>query len=234
MMLSDSFMKPLTKLNETRMPDGTALELWERDDAYLLLQDGLQIGSSFSHGSDDILGEIGVSPIRKANQPTILIAGLNLGFVLDSAITHLTREKASFVVAEPTAELVEWHQEHLKGIHQNDIWNDDRVSIEYLTALGVARKSPKKFHAILMKSTAGRPPMSVAEASDYAAALRGGGLLVISLGRSDRRLERTLQKAGFQVNFESVPAAHKGKQNSFHTIIIAKKGHYVSQSSRSR
>ena len=38
--------------------------------------------------------------------------------------------------------------------------------------------------------------LSVAEASDYFAALKQGGLLVITVARPDTRLSRTLQKRG--------------------------------------
>lgn len=221
-------MKPLTKLNETALPDGTHLELWERDGTYLLLQDGQQIASSFTHGSDDTLAEIALAPIRRANQPAILVAGLGLGFALSALLKNLNREKASFVVAEPTHELVDWHRSYLKDLHETQLLDDERVIVEKLTPIAVARRSPKKFHAIVMKNIHGRVPMTSAEASDWASCLKEGGLMVISMARADHRLERILGRSGFQVSFDSVPASHKGKKTSFHTILIAKKGRFVS------
>ena len=59
------------------------------------------------------------------------------------------------------------------------------------------------------------------------AALKQGGLLVITVARPDTRLSRTLQKAGFEVSTEAVPASHKGKKTAFHTVILGKKGRFV-------
>lgn len=226
-------MKPLTKLRESLLPDGTSLELWERDGIHLLLEDGQQVASSFSHGSDDAMTEIAASPMKKANQPTILVAGLYLGYALSALQQTITREKASFIVAEPNADLVEWHRKELAKLHPG-LLDDPRVTIEPQTPLAVARRSPKLFHAILLKSTHNKIRMSVGEASDYFSSLREGGLLVISVARADNRLERTLQRAGFQVTNELVPASHKGKQTSLHTLVLAKKGRFVSQNVRNR
>lgn len=225
-------MKPLTKLHETRLPEGTTLELWERDGFHFLLEDGQQVASSFFHGSDDAMAQLAAEPLRKANQPTFLFVGLGMGFVLDAVRNNVNKEKAVFVVAEPNADLVEWHKTTLEPLHPGML-EDPRVEIESLTSLAVARRCPKKFHAILWKSTHSRPRLSISEASDYCAALRAGGLLIMSLSRADKRLERAIQKAGFQVASELVPASHKGKQTSLHTLIIAKKGRYGASPSHS-
>lgn len=226
-------MKPLTKLREARLPNGAMMELWERDGNYLLLEDGSQVASSFSHGSDDSMTEIALAPVKKANQPTILIDGLYLGFVLAASIQEINREKASFIVAEPMAEdILDWHHKELKELNPG-ILDDPRVQIEPMTSLAIARRSPKTFHAIMVRATHNRLKLGVGEASDYLSSLREGGLLVISVARADHRLERTLQRAGFQVVTEIVPASHKGKKTSLHTLIIAKKGRYVSHGARS-
>ena len=105
--------------------------------------------------------------------------------------------------------------------------HDQSVSVEFTPALQIARKNPKSFHTILSHSTHERMNLSVAEASDYFAALKQGGLLVITVARPDTRLSRTLQKAGFEVSTEAVPASHKGKKTAFHTVILGKKGRFV-------
>ena len=173
-------MKPITKLASTTLPDGSILDLWERDGFHFLLRDGVQLASSFSHGSN----------------------------------------------AEPCKPLVDWHQELMDG-ERPGFLHDPRVSVEFTPALQIARKNPKSFHAILCRSTHERMNLSVAEASDYFAALKQGGLLVITVARPDVRLARTLQKAGFEVSTEAVPASHKGKKTTFHTVILGKKGRFV-------
>jgi spermidine synthase len=219
-------MKPLNKLNEATLASGELLELWERDSQYSLLLDGIQVASSFSHGSDDSMAELATAPVRRANQPTFLIGGLALGFQLAALIAENPKEKANFVVAEPSPALVEWQSKHLDSLHPG-LMHDPRVTVESRPVLQVARKSSKNFHAILLRSLHDRCQMSVAEASDYSAALKQGGLLLILLARKDTRLERTLQRAAFDVSTCSVPANHKGKQTRFHTIVLARKGRFV-------
>ncbi len=224
-------MKPLTKIAETTLESGARMELWERDDSYFITVDGMQTSSSFSHGSEDAMAELAASPVKRANQPCFLIDGLGLGFQLRGLADQINREKALFVVAEPSYDLVDWHEQFLKDLHPG-LLSDPRVVIEPKSALAVARKKSKGFHAILIKSTHDRPELSIAEASDYNAALKQGGLLLVTISKKDTRLKRTLIKAGFDVTEFLSPIAHKGKKTSFHTILIARKGHYAGFSSR--
>lgn len=68
--------------------------------------------------------------------------------------------------------------------------------------------------------------LSVAEASDYFAALKQGGLLVITVARPTSGLPAH-SKSGFELSTEAVPASHKGKKTTFHTVILGKKGRFV-------
>ncbi len=219
-------MKPITKLASTPLPDGSVLDLWERDGFHFLLKDGVQLASSFSHGSNDAAAAIAAAPVKRANQPAFLLDGLGLGYTLFALMDEIQREKATFIVAEPCHDLVKWHEKHLDAVKPGFL-QDPRVDIEYVSALQVARKRSKCFHGILCRSVHERMNLTVAEASDYFAALKQGGLLIITVARPDTRLERTLQKAGFEVSVEAAPASHKGKQTSFHTIILGKKGRFV-------
>ena len=166
------------------------------------------------------------APVKRANQPYFLLDGLGLGFTLFALMDQIRREKARFIVAEPCKPLIDWHKE-LINQERPGFLHDPRVSVEFTPALQIARKNPKSFHAILSHSTHERMNLSVAEASDYFAALKQGGLLVITVARPDTRLSRTLQKAGFEVSTEAVPASHKGKKTAFHTVILGKKGRFV-------
>lgn len=219
-------MKPITKLASTSLSDGSILDLWERDGFHFLLRDGMQTASSFSHGSNETAAAMAAAPVKRANQPAFLLDGLGLGFTLFSLMDEIQKEKAAFIVAEPCKELIDWHQ-RLLDKERPGFLQDPRVSVEAVTALQVARKNPKSFHAILCHSTHERMNLSVAEASDYFAALKQGGLLIITVSRADTRLARTLQKAGFEVSTEAVPASHKGKKTTYHTVILGKKGRFV-------
>ncbi|MEG0024815.1 MAG: hypothetical protein RR250_02145 [Akkermansia sp.] len=225
-------MKPLTKIADTSLPDGAMLELWERDGSYFLLRDGVQLASSFSHGNDDAAAELAAAPIKRANQPTVLIDGLGLGFQLSAVMATLNREKASFIVAEPCADLVAWNENQLDFLHPG-LLSDPRVMIESMSALDVARKHEKMFHAVLIKSTQGRCQLTIAEASDYCATLKQGGLLILLLSKPDTKLNKVFQRGGFEVTTCAVPSSHKGKQTNYNTILIAKKGRFIPAAQRS-
>ena len=75
-------MKPITKLASSTLPDGSVLDLWERDGFHFLLRDGVQTASSFSHGSNEAAAAMAAAPVKRANQPSFLLDGLGLGFTL--------------------------------------------------------------------------------------------------------------------------------------------------------
>lgn len=220
-------MKPLVKIAETRTPRGETWELWKRDGQYHLMLDGVPYSSEFSNGIDEAMAECGVSPVVRANQPVFLFAGIGLGFETAAAVRLVNREKARFFIAEPCRELVEWNRTVVADLHPG-LWDDPRIVVESFSALEVARKNPSAFHAVFIKSLHERCAMTVNEAGDYFSSLKQGGLLLIALSRSDRRLEGTLRRAGFDVSFVSVPANKKGKQTRFHTLVLGRRGRYIS------
>lgn len=220
-------MKPLVKIAETRTPRGEMWELWKRDGQYHLMMDGAPYASGFSNGTDEAMVEYGVSPVVRANQPVFLFAGVGLGFGLATAVRLINREKARFVVAEPCRELMEWNRTLATDLHPG-LWDDPRIADEPLSALEIARKNASTFHAVFIKSLHERCPLSVNEAGDYFNSLKQGGLLLIALSRGDRRLEGALRRAGFDVSFVSVPANKKGKQTRFHTLVLGRRGRYIS------
>ncbi len=217
-------MKPLTKLGEASMEDGTLWELWERDGSVFLQHDGLPVATSFAHGSEEAMALHATSPITRATQPCVMIAGLGLGYGLAKAMECLPREKAKFIVAEPVAVLVDWVREHSEN---KAVWEDERVSVEPADAVTLCRKRSGSLHAILMRHTFARCELTVAEAQILFNALKGGSLLAITLSEPDRKLEGVLRKAGFDVSASPVPASSKGKQQRMHTLVLARRGRFV-------
>lgn len=217
-------MKPLTKLGEQRMEDGSLWELWERDGELTLQHDGMPCASSFTHGSEDALAEIAVSPVSRAGQPVIMIAGLGLGYGLAKAMECLPKEKARFIVAEPVESVVAWNRSYGENA---GLWEDKRVSVELATAADLCRKRTGSLHAIIMRHVHARCALCLGEAQAFFNALKGGCLLAISLMRTDRRLEGTLRKAGFEISTTAVPASSKGKQQRLHTVLLARRGRFV-------
>lgn len=217
-------MKPLTKLEEKQMEDGSLWELWERDGVLSLQHDGLPCATSFTYGSEQSMAEIALSPITRAGQPQVMIAGLGLGYGLAKAMECLPREKAKFIVAEPIADIVAWNRRHGEN---TALWEDKRVSTEPATAVELCRKRTGSLHAILMRHTHARCVLSLGDAQAFFNALKGGSMLAITLSKRDKRLENTLIKAGFEISTDVVPASSKGKQLRMHTLLLARRGRFV-------
>ena len=217
-------MKPLTKLGEKTLENGSVWELWERDGVLTLQLDGMPCANSFTYGSEEAMAELATSPITRAGQPCIMIAGLGLGYGLAKAMQCLNKEKARFIVAEPIPEIVKWNREF--GEHKN-LWEDKRVSTEPASAAELCRKRTGSLHAILLRHAHARCEMSLGDAQAYFNALKGGSLLAINLSKADKRLESTLRRAGFEVSTTTVPASSKGKQMRLHTLVLARRGRFV-------
>lgn len=217
-------MKPLTKLGEKALDDGSIWELWERDGVLTLQLDGMPCANSFTYGSEEAMAELATSPITRAGQPCIMIAGLGLGYGLAKAMECLPKEKARFIVAEPIPEIVKWNREFGEN---KALFEDKRVSTEPASAAELCRKRTGSLHAILLRSAHTRCEMTLGDAQAYFNALKGGSLLAINLAKADKRLEATLRRAGFEVSTTLVPASAKGKQLRMHTLVLARRGRFV-------
>lgn len=217
-------MKPLRKLEEARSAEGSAWELWERDGALSLMQDGLLVAASYGRGSEEAMAQIALSPITRAGQPCVMIAGLGLGYGTAAAMQALPRAKAKFIIAEPMAQIVEWNRAH--GEHP-ELWQDERVTLETESAAELCRKRTGSLHAILMRHTHAPCELSLADAQAFFNALKGGSLLAILLERPQKKLQGTLKRAGFDVSVSAVPISAKGKQKRMHTLMLARRGRFV-------
>ena len=217
-------MKPLNKLGEKVLENGSVWELWERDGVLTLQLDGMPCANSFTYGSEAAMAELATSPITRAGQPCIMVAGLGLGYSLAKAMECLPKEKARFIVAEPIPEIVKWNREFGEN---KALFDDKRVSTEPASAAELCRKRTGSLHAILLRSAHTRCEMSLGDAQAYFNALKGGSLLVINLAKADKRLEATLRRAGFEVSTTAVPASSKGKQLRLHTLVLARRGRFV-------
>ena len=124
-------MKPLNKLGEKVLENGSVWELWERDGVLTLQLDGMPCANSFTYGSEAAMAELATSPITRAGQPCIMVAGLGLGYGLAKAMECLPKEKARFIVAEPIPEIVKWNREFGEN---KALFDDKRVSTEPASA----------------------------------------------------------------------------------------------------
>lgn len=223
-------MKPTIVLASTRNADENTLALLEHDGHYYLQLDGTPLQSSFAHGAQSELARLACAPFRPVRQPRLLLAGLGLGFTLATAREALPQRRATFLVAEPCAELPAWHRRFLADLHPGQL-GDPRVHLEPKDVAAVLDAQREGLHAILLDAGGTAPLPGVTDQSGVPVSsflhrahstLKEGGLLAVACSNDSPSLERRLRQAGFDVAHQSVPASHKGKQKRRSSIWLAR------------
>ena len=199
-------MKPLERLGEAKTPDGTVLQLYRHDGAYLIRADGVELMSTRRHLSEDKLAEVACAPLATKPKVRVLIGGLGLGFTLREALRHLGPD-AEVVVAELVAEVIEWNANPEYALSA-EAMADPRVRIVHDDVTNVLRKNTGGFNAIMLDTDNGPEGMIMKENSRlYAvrgiantmAALRPGGTIAYWSVGDDPDFERSLKNAGLEV-----------------------------------
>lgn len=219
-------MKPLERLGEAKTPDGTVLQLYRHDGAYLIRADGVELMSTRRHLSEDKLAEIACAPLATRRGVRVLIGGLGLGFTLREALRHLGPD-AEVVVAELVAEVIAWNANPEYALSA-EAMADPRVRIMHDDVSNVLRKNVGGFDAIMLDTDNGPEGMIMKENSRlYAvrgiantmAALRAGGTIAYWSVGDDPDFERSLKNAGLEVKAMKV-RAHT-TSGPYHTLYIA-------------
>ena len=220
-------MKPRITLAETTLPDGSPLKLEEHDGRKALVIHGQQICGPATRTSEEELARLACAPFRPARQPKLWFAGLGLGQALAAAADELKQKRASFIVAEPLAELPRWHREFLPD---GALVRDGRVSLEVDCGPAALVAREGSLHAILLHietapaGDSGKPwtedPRWLAAAFG---ALQSGGLLAIAASRPNARLTRSLRRSGFDVAEHSVPSSVHARRPRMLPIWLARK-----------
>jgi len=219
-------MKPLERLGEAKTPDGTILQLYRHDGAYLIRADGVELMSTRRHLSEDKLAEVACAPLRTRRGARVLIGGLGLGFTLREALRHLGPD-AEVVVAELVAEVIAWNANPDYALSA-EAMADPRVRIVHDDVSNVLRKNVGGFDAIMLDTDNGPEGMIMKENSRlYAvrgiantmAALRSGGTIAYWSVGDDPDFERSLKNAGLDVKAMKVRA--HATAGPFHTLYIA-------------
>src|SRR5687767_482821 len=135
--------KPFERLDETRTPNGTRIELCRHDGTYVIRADGIELMSTRRHLSEDRLAEIACAPLRDVPGARVLIGGLGLGFTLRAALKEL-RDDAEVVVAELLAEVIAWNRDPAYGL-SDEAMGDPRVRVVHDDVTNVLRASPGAF-----------------------------------------------------------------------------------------
>lgn len=219
-------MKPLERLGEAKTPDGTVLQLYRHDGAYLIRADGVELMSTRRHHSEDKLAEVACAPLGAKPKARVLIGGLGLGFTLREALRHLGPD-AEVVVAELVAEVITWNANPAYALSA-EAMADPRVRIVHDDVSNVLRTNRGAFDAIMLDTDNGPEGMIMKEnarlyatrgiASTMAALKPGGTIAYWSVG-DDPDFERALRNAGLTVKMMKV-RAHV-TSGPLHTLYIA-------------
>ncbi|MBL0940429.1 MAG: hypothetical protein IBJ03_16160 [Gemmatimonadaceae bacterium] len=219
-------MKPTIRLAEARTPDGSLLELFQHDGAYLIRADGVELMSTRRHYSEDRLAEVACAPHAAASGIRVLIGGLGLGFTMRAALAALPAD-AEVVVAELLAEVIEWNRNPEYGI-STEALADTRVRIVHDDVSNVLRNNVGGFDAIMLDTDNGPEGMILSENSRlYAArgiqatmaALRGPGPIAYWSVGDDPGFEGALKRAGLSV--KRLQARAHVTTGPMHTLYVA-------------
>ena len=222
-----SGMKPYEKRGEATTPQGTLLELFRHDGAFLIRADGVELMSTRRHLSEDRLADVACRSLGAVPGARVLIGGLGLGFTLRAARTRLGAD-AQIVVAELMAEVIAWNADPEYAISV-DALQDTRVSIVHDDVTNVLRANPAGFDAIMLDTDNGPDGMLMSEnrrlyaaqgIRNTVAALRPGGVIAYWSVGDDPKFVGALQDARLAITTERV-RAHVSA-GPMHTLYIAR------------
>jgi len=220
-------MKPFERLGEARTPDGSLLELFRHDGAYLIRANGIELMSTRRHLSEDRLAEMACAGLRDTPDARVLIGGLGLGFTLRAALREL-RGDAEVVVAELVPEVIAWNSD-LSYDLSAEAMRDPRVRIVPDDVINVLRTNPDGFDAIMLDTDNGPDGMLMSEnKSLYSergigttiAALRAGGVIAYWSVAEDRRFVGALQRSKLSV--ETLRVRAHTTAGPIHEIYLAR------------
>lgn len=219
-------MKPLERLGQAHTPDGTLLELFRHDGAYLIKAAGVELMSTRRHLSEDRLAEVACAPLAQKTGARVLIGGLGLGFTLRAALKELQAD-AEVVVAELVQSVIDWNANPEYAL-SHEAMQDARVRIVHDDVVNVLAANVNGFDAIMLDTDNGPAGMLMSENERlYVArgisltmnALRSGGIIAYWSVGDDKPFVGALQRAGLRVKTELVRA--HASVGPMHSLYIA-------------
>lgn len=222
-------MRPWERVDAARAPDGTELVLARRGDEWVVRAGGRPLMSSRLHGSEEALAARSLA--RVARPRTVLIGGLGLGFTLRAALDRLPQD-ARAILVEVVPAIVEWNRGPLAELAGRPL-EDPRVRVQVSDVRARIAEARGAFDAILLDVDNG--PSALVQAENDALygdggvracreALRAGGVLAVWSAGPDERYRARLERAGFAVEEESVPARGARGGGPRHVVFLATRG----------
>lgn len=220
-------MKPLEKLGDARTPNGSLLQLYRHDGAYLIRADGVELMSTRRHHSEDKLAELACAGLADRAGVRVLIGGLGVGFTLREALRHVGPD-AEVWVAELMAEVIAWNANPEYEL-SHAAMADPRVRIVQDDVTKVLRAHVGTFDAIMLDTDNGPDGMILREnAKLYTGrgivstirALKPGGVIAYWSVSADKRFVSALENCGLRV--KAVTARAHVTSGPWHTIYTAR------------
>jgi spermidine synthase len=229
-------MKPRVTLAETTLPNGSSLILIEHDGRHYLQCDGIQLSGPATENAERELGRVACSPFRPARQPRIFIVGLGLGHMLSGVMEMLPQKKGTYIIAEPSRDLVSWHQEFFPD---SPLSKDDRVHcIHDIGSAGMSSVGAT-LNAILLHGenapllpNGKLPHEDLSWLSASRDALQEGGLIAILCSRKQPGLERKLSRVGLEPVVQEIDPNPLARKPRTSYLYLGRRGEYTPQRRR--
>jgi len=219
-------MKPQHTLGQATTPDGGEIVLYERDGAYFIRVNGLELMTSRAHGSEEDLARLALAKVQR-KKPKVLVGGLGMGFTL-RAVLDTVPKSARVMVAEILPAVIAWNRNELAPLAGSPL-GDPRVAVVERDVAEIIAAGPSAFDAVLLDVDNGPAALTLAEnerlygltgLTSIHRCLRPGGVLGVWSADPDKGFERSLARAGFKASAISVPARRGGKGPK-HTVFVA-------------
>ena len=223
-------MLPREVLGESVTPDGLPLTLTREGVALVVRVDNVPLMSSRVHGSEEALAEVGCDGLREHAGARVLVGGLGMGFTLRAVLDALGAD-AEVVVAELLPSIVEWNRGPLGPLAGAPL-DDPRARLVVGDVIGLVKRSPSAFDAILLDVDNGPEAFTVASNAwlygprglgALRAALRPSGRLVVWSAVESEPFQRALRAAGFSVLVQPVRARGAVRKGSRHWLFLGRR-----------
>jgi spermidine synthase len=215
---------PFETIAHARLDDGSEFTLVRRGEEWVLRAGAATLMSSRTSTSEVTLAE---QTLRRVSNPRdVLVGGLGLGYTL-RAVLDRVGPQTNVAIAELIPDLVEWHGVHLGHLADYPL-QDPRCKVVVGDVLAHIKTSPGAYDAIMLDVDNGPAALSTPHnqqlyndrgVSHCRRALRPGGVLAVWSHGPCARYERTLVRAGLEVQVLSVGAFDTGKAR--HVLFMA-------------
>jgi spermidine synthase len=211
-------MRPVERIARAATPEGE-LVLERRGDDHVIAVGGRIVMSSRAHRSERDLALRVCERARESGAPSVVVAGLGMGFTLRAAADALP-ESASITVVELTPAVVDWCRGPLAGL-SGGVLGDPRVSVVVGDVFDVLRSGRARWSGIALDLWQGPferddRVFTAAALRACAAALEPRGRLGIWSEQSVAGFERRLALAGLVA-----PAKHVAARGFRHVVYVA-------------